>query len=254
VRAASTEKVIWHDIECGAYRADLDLWRELAAHSARGEHAASLLDVGAGTGRVSLPLAAGGCSVTALDRDEDLITELRRRARERGLRVRTAYADARDFTVGRRFDLVLAPMQLVQLLGGERARRSFFRCTMNHLRLGGKVAVAMLDLSGELTDDAYKAPLPDVDERDGWVYSSLPIGIRTLDRGRQIALERVRTAVSPAGEIREAKDTVKLRLLSPAGLEREAATVGLRPVERIAIPATNDHVGSVVVLLEAATA
>ena len=53
---------IWHDIECGAYTADLPLWEELAAGG-------TVLDVGAGTGRVALRLARAGCAVTALDRD-----------------------------------------------------------------------------------------------------------------------------------------------------------------------------------------
>jgi len=51
---------IWHDIECGAYTADLPLWEELAAGGA-------VLDVGAGTGRVALRLARAGCAMTAVD-------------------------------------------------------------------------------------------------------------------------------------------------------------------------------------------
>ncbi len=38
-------KVIWHDVECGSYAADLPLWRELAE-----EAGVPVLDVGAGTG------------------------------------------------------------------------------------------------------------------------------------------------------------------------------------------------------------
>ena len=37
--------MIWHDVECGRYDADLPLWRELADDAAEG-----VLDVGAGTG------------------------------------------------------------------------------------------------------------------------------------------------------------------------------------------------------------
>ncbi len=48
-QAAADAAVVWHDIECSAYRADLPLWRELAA-----EYGDPILDVGAGTGRVAL--------------------------------------------------------------------------------------------------------------------------------------------------------------------------------------------------------
>ena len=48
--------VIWHDLECGAYAADLALWR-CARPTRCGD---PVLDVGAGTGRVALDLARRG--------------------------------------------------------------------------------------------------------------------------------------------------------------------------------------------------
>ena len=60
--------VVWHDVECGRYDADLTLWIELAR-----EAGGPVLDVGAGTGRVALPLARAGHEVTALDRDAELL-------------------------------------------------------------------------------------------------------------------------------------------------------------------------------------
>ena len=112
-----TLEVLWHDLECSGYDADLPLWRELA-----GEAGGPVLDVGAGTGRVSLDLAAHGIAVVALDAEAPLLEALERRAA--GLPVETVLADARDFELGRRFPLVLVPMQTLQLLGGRlRPRR-----------------------------------------------------------------------------------------------------------------------------------
>jgi hypothetical protein len=56
-RPRGSTEVVWHDLECGAYRADLPLWRELAA---RARFGSPILDVGAGTGRVALDLARAG--------------------------------------------------------------------------------------------------------------------------------------------------------------------------------------------------
>jgi len=95
---AHVPEVIWHDVECGAYAEDLPLWRDLAI-----SHAGPVLDVGAGTGRVSLHLAGQGHRVVALDRSPDLLAALR--ARSAGLQVETVAADARDFDLGeRRFE------------------------------------------------------------------------------------------------------------------------------------------------------
>src|SRR4051812_12173133 len=99
----SAEAVIWHDVECGAYAEDLPLWRELAA-AAPGP----VLDVGAGTGRVALDLAARGIEMVALDADTELLAALRARAAD----VETVTADARAFDLGpRRFGAVIVPMQ-----------------------------------------------------------------------------------------------------------------------------------------------
>jgi ubiquinone/menaquinone biosynthesis C-methylase UbiE len=83
-------RAIWHDVECGAYLADLDLWEELAA-----DGGGRVLDVGAGTGRVALHLARAGHEVTALDRDPQLLRVLEQRAA--GLPVRTVVGDAAGF-------------------------------------------------------------------------------------------------------------------------------------------------------------
>ncbi|HWC25002.1 MAG TPA: class I SAM-dependent methyltransferase, partial [Solirubrobacteraceae bacterium] len=108
-----SEDVIWHDVECSRYDADLALWRELAA-AARGP----ILDVGAGTGRVALDLARRGHEVVALDHDARLLAVLARRAGAERLRVATVVGDAADFELDRRdFQIVMAPMQTVQLLG-----------------------------------------------------------------------------------------------------------------------------------------
>ena len=82
--------VIWHDVEHGSYDADLPLWRQLA--DATG---GPILDLGAGTGRVSVDLAAQGHDVVALDSDPELLAELS----EREPSVSTVHADAREFSV-----------------------------------------------------------------------------------------------------------------------------------------------------------
>ena len=82
---------VWHDVECAAYTADLDLWRSLAADAG-----GPILDLGCGTGRVALDLAERGFDVTGVDSDPELVEALRARARDRGLRADGVVADARS--------------------------------------------------------------------------------------------------------------------------------------------------------------
>ena len=58
-----------------------------------------MLDVGAGTGRVTLDLARRGHEVVALDAEAPLLAALRERAG--GLLVETVHADARELDVER---------------------------------------------------------------------------------------------------------------------------------------------------------
>ena len=231
--------VVWHDVECGAYEADLGLWEELADVAG-----GAILDLGCGTGRVALHLARRGHRVVGLDADAALLGALAERAA--GLPVGVELGDARGFDLGTEFGLVLAPMQLLQLFGGAGERVECLRCVAAHLRPGGTSALAIVERMP--APEAEAAPLPDVREVDGWVYSSLPIDTR-VDAGA-ILVRRLRQLVSPEGETSDEIDEIELRRLSAETLEQEAIEVGLSPAGRCEIPATEAHVGSTVVLLE----
>lgn len=236
------EAVVWHDAECGSYAADLALWRELAA-AADGP----VLDVGAGTGRVALDLARAGHEVVAVDRDAVLLEELRRRAAR--LPVRAVVADARDLELGEAFALAIVPMQTVQLLGGAGARARFLDAARRHLRPGGTLAAALTaPLAPFEPDGDAPLPLPDVAEHGGWTYFSQPSAVRVSADGTT-TIERLRTAVSPAGERRESRHAIALDPLDAGTLAAEGRTHGLEPLPPREIAPTTEHVGSTVVLL-----
>ena len=236
-------EVIWHDVECGAYTADLQVWRDLAARAG-----GPVLELGAGTGRVALDLAARGHPVTALDVEGALVEELAARAGAAGRAVDTVQVDARRLDFDGAFALVIAPMQFLQVVGGPSGRAAVLRGVARALMPGGLFAAALAALGDAVAADDADPPLPDVAERDGWVYSSLPLDVRPEPGG--VAVERLRQVVSPAGRLTEEHHTQRLDSLSPAGLEREAAAARLRPDTRHQIPPTPDHVGSEVVVLE----
>jgi SAM-dependent methyltransferase len=236
--------VIWHDIECGGYEADLSFWERIADPLE-----GPILDLGCGSGRVSLHLARRGNQMHGLDTAAELVAALNRRADSAKLPATATVGDARAFAIEEEFALAIAPMQLIQLLCGPAERIACLRCVAKHLRSGSTLAVAIVDgFPAELTEEA-PPPLPDVREVDGWLYSSLP-----LDAGLEvgsIVVRRLRQLVSPEGQLSDALDEIPLRVLSAETLELEATEAGLGLGGRHLIPPTETHVGSTVVLLEA---
>ncbi|HEX6206389.1 MAG TPA: class I SAM-dependent methyltransferase [Solirubrobacterales bacterium] len=236
---SATAATIWHDVECGAYDADLPLWEELAA---RGD--GPVLELGCGTGRVALHLARRGHTVVGLDRDPELLAELA--SRGDGLPLSTVEADARAFEVGEPVSLVLAPTHLLQLLPDAAQRRESLESIAAALRPGGLLAAAIIESMPEA--DGAPPPLPDVREVDGWVYSSLAIEAAVAPG--EIVVRRLRQLVSPEGSLSEEPNEVRIATFTAEALEEEATTCGLVPAGRREIPPTSMHEGSLVVLLE----
>jgi SAM-dependent methyltransferase len=241
--AVTDRKVIWHDLECGSYAADLPFWQTLAARQG-----SPILELGAGTGRVTLDLVRRGHRVVAIDQDPRLLEVLRRRAGD--FEIETVVADARTFELEVRFALCLVPMQMVQLLGGAAGRAAMLTSVARHLKPGGMLAIAIsADLAGWSAGDGGAAPLPDSCERDGIVYFSQPIAVYSDREGH--VLERRRETVSLAGVRSVELDRIRLDHLRARQLEQEGAACGLAHAGRATIPATSDYASSQVVMFSA---
>jgi SAM-dependent methyltransferase len=233
---------LWHDLECGGYAEDLPLWRALAD-----EADGPVLDVGAGTGRVTLDLAARGAAVVALDADAPLLDALRVRAR--GLDVETVVADARAFALDRRFALVVVPMQTLQLLGGAAGRAAFLRCALAHLRPGGVLAAAVADAMDCFDDDHPLPPPPAVCDVVDVRYATRLVAVTGQD-GRAV-LHRRREVLGPGGRHTSAELRLALDRVGPDAVAAEAERLGFVAQPHRAIAETEAYLGSTVVVLRA---
>ena len=128
-------------------RRDVAFWQRLAA-AAHGP----VLELGCGTGRVTLPVAREGTDVTGIDRSASML------ARARAKRARARTAARADFVRGdirmlpfrsRRFGLVMAPYGILQSLVRERDLAATLASVARVLKTGGRLAI---DLVPDLPD------------------------------------------------------------------------------------------------------
>ncbi len=236
-------EVIWHDVECGAYDEDLPVWEKLAA-AANGP----ILDLGCGTGRVTLHLARRGADAHGVEVSLPLLRALERRAAERGLDVPAWQADVRGMEPpDTTFALAVAPMQLLQVLGGAEARAAALKRIARTLAPGALAAFAIVEGAEASVGTAGPGVVPDVREVDGWIYSSLPLEV--IARAGCLEVRRLRQVVAPDGILSEAVHVDRLDVLDAAQLEREGRVAGLAPVEGQAVSRSEMHVASTVVVL-----
>lgn len=97
------------------------------------------LELGIGTGRLALPLAARGVEVHGIDASPAMIERLR--AKPGGDEVTVAIGDFTDFDLGKRFSLVFVAFNTLFALASQQAQVACFRAVVRHLTPGGRFLV-----------------------------------------------------------------------------------------------------------------
>jgi len=119
---------------------DLPFWQSLA-ESAEGP----MLELACGTGRLVLPLARAGLSVTGLDASPFMLAVAKRKLAQENdeVRARCRFIEGgmSDFTLDERFGLIYIPARSFQILLTYDEQRSCLECCAQHLRPGGLLGI-----------------------------------------------------------------------------------------------------------------
>jgi SAM-dependent methyltransferase len=126
-----------YDHEYRRRRVDVRFYRALAARLLGGP--GRILELGAGSGRVTLPLLRDGHEVVAVDRSTQMLKALRARLRPQD-RCRVVAGDLRDFALHARFPLVVAAFNTLEHLYTRVELAACLRRVAAHLAPGGRFA------------------------------------------------------------------------------------------------------------------
>ena len=122
-------------------RRDVPFWRQLALN-ARGR----VLELGCGTGRITLPLGRAGVKVVGLDRSEAMLARARQRVGRARLQhhVRLVRGDIRHLPFASPFPLVMAPYGMLQSLLRERDLEATLAAVHAALEPGGTFGIELV--------------------------------------------------------------------------------------------------------------
>jgi SAM-dependent methyltransferase len=100
-----------------------------------------ILELGCGTGRIAIPLAQAGNTVTGLDASPSMLAEARRKADAAGVHVDWRGGDMRAFDLETRFSLVLLPANALCHLLTRADFTACMACVQRALHPGGRFVV-----------------------------------------------------------------------------------------------------------------
>ncbi|MFB3855455.1 MAG: class I SAM-dependent methyltransferase [Vicinamibacterales bacterium] len=164
-------------------RRDVRFWQSLASRIG-----GPVLELGCGTGRVSLPVARTGVSLFGVDRSSEMLARARRRLRRsttaRSLRLIRGDIRSLPFATGK-FRLVIAPYGILQSLLDGADLEETLDCVSRVLRRGGTFGI---DLVADLPAwDEYRGRIRLRGRRGGGRYLTLVESVRQ-DRGRGLTI------------------------------------------------------------------
>jgi SAM-dependent methyltransferase len=140
-------------------RDDVNFYRKMARQLAGDQPGLRILDVACGSGRLALPLARDGHTVTGIDFQPSMLARAEARAAQlpaaSRARLRFAAGDMRRFDLGaQRFDLVISAFNAVEHLYTRVELEAFLASVRRHLAPGGFLAfdVQMPDMGWLIRD------------------------------------------------------------------------------------------------------
>jgi SAM-dependent methyltransferase len=146
-----------YDLSYGDFLDDVDFYNNLARVGS-----GAVLELGAGSGRVAIPLAQSGYEVVGLDESPSMLAIASRRLE--GLQPRKGKlellpGDMRDFDLGRRFGLVFIAADTFQHLLTTADQSKCLASVARHLAPGGIFAMSIRSPATVSWDNTGAAPL-----------------------------------------------------------------------------------------------
>lgn len=225
-----------------------EIFRDLAADAGGTEEAqgfsalirpasGAVLELGAGTGRLTIPLLELGWEVTALELSTAMLATLRTRLADAPAELRgrctTVQGDMTSFALGKRFGTAIVSPSTIDLLD-DAGRIGLYASVREHLEPGGRFLVGMAN------PDASGRPEP-LERTQEFTGRS---GRRYVLHAQVHPSEKIRdVTIHPADESLDPFVICvnRFRVITPDQIARELGQAGFDVVARTPLPGVRNH-------------
>ncbi len=206
-----------YEAECGRFTVDLQWYRDQAK-----KIGGPVLVAGCGTGRVLFDLALAGIKADGLDQSPDMLLWARTRMLSLGPKLtykpRLIEADMKDFSLGKKYNIVLFPLNTFMHLHTDTDVKDCLACVSDHIMENGRL---VLDVTNPLPLFLENTKQPGgTTLRDIWVRSVCyeQIEHHSYHPKSQIS-ETVFSYIPKTKNSTPYSTRLKLRMFSPQTLE-----------------------------------
>jgi 2-polyprenyl-3-methyl-5-hydroxy-6-metoxy-1,4-benzoquinol methylase len=98
---------------------------------------AKILELGCGTGRLTIPLAIAGYDITGVDFTSSMLQTAKTKTAMAGLDIEFVQADMRTLNLSKKFDVIFIPFNSIHHLYTNEDLFSTLKVVKNHLKVGG---------------------------------------------------------------------------------------------------------------------
>jgi SAM-dependent methyltransferase len=150
-----------------------------------------VLELGVGTGRIAVPIAAAGVRVVGVDSSEGMLAVAGEQARHAGVELDLRFGDLRDPPVDEQFALVLIPFRTLLHMQNDADRRAALRAVHARLRQGGRFVFDVFTPAADDIAETHGRWLerePGIFERADWDEDARTLVLRVSGDGAEAEL------------------------------------------------------------------
>lgn len=193
-----------------------------------------VLELGCGTGRMTIPFAQAGFDITGMDVVPGMIERAKQKAGD--LPINWVVADARDFDLGRKFRMIFENGGVFMHMLERTDQHAFLDCVRKHLAPGGRFVLSLF-----FPHPSRLQSYPE--EKDWFTYQDEQgrtvrvSGTDIYDELRQVKTETAfRHVQNPDGSETRHAAPLSLRYTFPQEMEGLFEQAGLHVIERFGGP------------------